>query len=89
MHVQEKEDVRGRNGGDEELGSVGVLASVGHAKETLAGVPDLEVLVLELVAIDGLAAGAWEMISYLVRFYGRRRRLSCSNAPSPRVKSPP
>jgi len=48
----------GDNGGDEELRSVGVLASVGHAQQTRLGVLHLEVLVGELLAVDGLAAGA-------------------------------
>jgi hypothetical protein len=44
--------LRGDDGGDEELGTVGVLASVGHGEETLLGVLELEVLVLELLAVD-------------------------------------
>ena len=46
------------DGGDEKLRAVGVLAGVGHGQETWAGVFELEVLVLELLAVDGLAAGA-------------------------------
>ena len=46
----------GDGGGDEELGAVGVLAAVGHAHETLAGVLELEVLIGELGTVDGLAA---------------------------------
>jgi hypothetical protein len=46
----------GDGGGDEELGAVGVLAAVGHAHETLAGVLELEVLIRELGAVDRLAA---------------------------------
>lgn len=49
------------DGGHEELGAVGVAASVGHREEAggdvaagLAG----ETLILELVAVDGAAAGA-------------------------------
>lgn len=49
---------RSRDGRDEELRSVGVLAGVGHAEQTLAGVTDLEVLILELVTVDRLATGA-------------------------------
>jgi len=48
----------GDNGGDEELGSVGVLSGVGHGKETGLGVGELEVLVLELLAVDGLSTSS-------------------------------
>lgn len=44
--------IRGNDGGDEELGTVGVLASVGHGQLALLGVLELEVLIGELVAID-------------------------------------
>jgi len=44
-------------GGDEELGSVGVLASVGHAQPTGTVVLQLEVLILEALAIDGASSG--------------------------------
>jgi len=43
---------------DKELRTVGVGSSVGHAEDARAGVLELEVLVLELVAIDGLASSA-------------------------------
>jgi len=43
---------------DKELRTVGVGSSVGHAEDAWAGVLELEVLVLELVAIDGLASSA-------------------------------
>jgi hypothetical protein len=49
---------RGDNGGDEELRAVGVGAGVGHGEEEGAFVGELEVLVGELFAVDGLAAGA-------------------------------
>jgi len=39
---------------EEELGSVGARASVGHGENARAGVLQLEILILELVAIDGL-----------------------------------
>lgn len=45
-------DLRGDNGGDEELGAVGVGTSVGHGKEALLGVLELEVLVGELLTVD-------------------------------------
>lgn len=44
--------------GDEELGAVGVLASVGHGEEIGLGVLDLEVLICEFFSIDGLASSA-------------------------------
>jgi len=43
--------------------TVGVLAAVGHAQETLAGVLELEVLIRELGAVDGLAAGALQLLA--------------------------
>ena len=49
---------RGDNGGDEELRAVGVGASIGHAEQEGLGVLALEVLVGELLAVDGLAASA-------------------------------
>jgi hypothetical protein len=48
---------RGDDGGDEELGSVGVGSGVGHGEEERSVVPELEVLVGELVAVDGLSTG--------------------------------
>lgn len=45
-------NVRGDDGGDEELGAVGVLAGVGHRQLSLLGVLELEVLVGKLVAVD-------------------------------------
>ena len=53
---------RGLLGGDEELAAVGVLAGVGHGQPAHAVVLQLEVLVGELLAVDGAAAGAWENI---------------------------
>lgn len=44
--------------GDEELGSVGVRAGVGHRHDSGPGVLQGEVLVGEFVAVDGLATGA-------------------------------
>lgn len=44
----------GNNGGDEELGSVGVRSSVGHREQEWLVVPQLEVLVGKLVTVDGL-----------------------------------
>ena len=45
-------NLRGDDGGDEELRAVGVLSSVGHGQLALLGVLELEVLVGELVAVD-------------------------------------
>ena len=44
--------------GDEELRSVGVLASIGHGQPPTAIVLQLEVLIIKLVAVDGFAASA-------------------------------
>lgn len=43
---------------DEELGSVGVGACVGHGHDAWAGVFQGEVLIGEFVSVDGLSAGA-------------------------------
>jgi len=48
----------GDDSGDEELGAVGVGTGVGHGKKTGLGVVELEVLISELVAVDGLATSA-------------------------------
>ena len=48
----------GDDGGDEELGAVGVGTAVGHGEEAGLGVAELVVLICELVAVDGLAASA-------------------------------
>lgn len=45
----------GHNGGDEELGAVGVFASIGHAEPAGAVVLQLEVLIGETVSVDALA----------------------------------
>lgn len=47
--------------GNEELRSVGVLASIGHGEETTTDVLVDEVLVLELGTIDGLSTSAVEV----------------------------
>eukprot|EP01084_Bolivina_argentea_P240318 403776_1 len=49
---------RGRHGAQEELRPVGVGSSVGHGQNTRAGVAQSEVLITELLAIDGLTTGA-------------------------------
>ena len=43
---------RGNDRGDEELRAVGVLSGVGHGEHAGLGVLQLEVLVLEAVAVD-------------------------------------
>ena len=48
----------GLGGAQEELAAVGVGAGVGHGQDARTGVLQLEVLVLELHPVDGLAAGA-------------------------------
>ena len=44
--------LRGNNRGDEELGAIGVGTGVSHGKQTFHGVLELEVLILELFAVD-------------------------------------
>jgi len=46
------------NGGNEELGAVGVLSGVGHREQTWFGVLVVEILVCELFTIDGFTAGS-------------------------------
>jgi len=48
----------GDDGGDEELGAVGVGICVGHGQQSRFGVSSLKVLIRKLLAVDGLAAGA-------------------------------
>ena len=48
----------GLDSGDEKLGAVGVLASIGHRQPAGALVLQSEVLVLELVPVDGLPASS-------------------------------
>ena len=48
----------GLDGADKELAAVGVGAGVGHGEDSGSGVLQLEVLVLKLVAVDGLASGS-------------------------------
>ena len=49
---------RARDGGDEELGAVGVGSSVGHGEESLDVVLLSEVLVVELGSIDRLTSSS-------------------------------
>ena len=48
--------------GDEELGPVSVGAGVGHGEEARGAVLHQEVLIVELGAVDGLAAGPIEIL---------------------------
>ena len=64
----------GLDGAEEELGAVGVGAGVGHGEDAGAGVLEDEVLVRELGAVDGLAAGAlWLVKSPLAHELGITR----------------
>jgi hypothetical protein len=49
---------RGDDGGDEELRAVGVGAGVGHGEQTRFVVLQVEVLISELLTVDGLATSA-------------------------------
>ena len=65
------------NGGQEELGTIGVWSSVGHRQETWGGVLELEVLILKLVAIDALATSTvlvGEVTSLAHELEGSKRR---------------
>lgn len=53
-----RENRPGDDSGDEELGAVGVLSSIGHAEHSLLGVLQLEVLIREFLAIDRLSTRA-------------------------------
>lgn len=44
-----------RNSSDEELGTVGVFASIGHAEPARAVMLQLEVFIREPVSVDALA----------------------------------
>ena len=46
------------DGAQKELGTVGVGSGVGHGQDSGTGVSELEVLIGELVSIDGLSSGS-------------------------------
>lgn len=48
---------RGLDGSDEELRTVRVGSGVSHRQQSRLGVLELEVFILELVAVDGLSTG--------------------------------
>ena len=54
------------HGRDEELRAIGVRSGVSHGEEEGLGVLELEVLVCELLAVDGLSARALHCISVAV-----------------------
>ncbi len=63
----------GGHEGDEELRAVGARASVGHGQQEGLGVLHLEVLVGELVAVDGLTASAVAAGEVATLVVGERR----------------
>lgn len=48
----------GLHSANEELAAIGVGSSIGHGQNTLASVLHLEVLIVELAAVDGFATSA-------------------------------
>ena len=46
------------DGAQKELGTVGVGSGVGHGQDSGTGVSELEVLVGELVSVDGLSSSS-------------------------------
>jgi len=63
----------GLDGTEEELGTVGAWTSVGHGENTWAGVLELEVLILELGAVNGLATGSVARGEVTTLQYSRQR----------------
>lgn len=56
-------DLRSDGGGDEELGAVRILSRIGHAQDTLLGVLQLEVLIVEFCPVNGLSTSTWKALS--------------------------
>lgn len=48
----------GDNGGDEKLGAIGVWSSIGHGEKVWPIVLQLEVLISEFLAVDGLSTSS-------------------------------
>ena len=69
--------------GDEELGAIGVLSCIGHAKKALLGVLQLEVLIWELIAVD------FDELVEMGKNWNSAHILDFPPVPSPLVKSPP
>lgn len=70
--------------GNEELRPVGVGAGIGHGQQTGLVVLDVEVLVGELLAKDGLATSS---LGCVLAFEGHDQSFAALTLP--RVKSPP
>lgn len=70
-------------GGNEELRTIGIFASVCHAQDTGLAVLQLEVLIFELVSVDGFASSAYASLSPAIK------AIDVDDSPSPLVKSPP
>ena len=56
VHILDPIYSRSYSSGDEELRSIRVLAGVGHTKHASLAVLQLEVLIREFLAVDGLSA---------------------------------
>jgi len=62
-----------------------VRSSVCHTQQEGLVVPQLEVLIIELLAVDALSASAYKQVSYI----NRSLDVCTVDIPLPRVKSPP
>lgn len=56
---------------DEELGPIGVGSSISHGEQATLGMLDLEIFILKLLAIDGLAARALTIKGQQELWYAR------------------
>ena len=66
----------GLDSGDEELGTIGILASIGHAHPTRPLMLQFEVLVRKLVAIYTFA---WARIQHNASIYGTHMAMHETN----------